>query len=90
MGGAQPDGMPRFQRATDDLGVASEHYAMFLRLVPAVIEDYDQRRAAAIEAARIYERGLKLKSKAAAEQDAKDWLARVQEDVAAQFDMGRG
>lgn len=81
--------MPRFTRSHEELGVERAHYRMFLPLVPAVIDDYDQRRAAAIEAARIYERALKQKSKAAAEQDARDWLARVQEEVAAQPGMGR-
>ncbi|HRD74663.1 MAG TPA: hypothetical protein PK264_01805 [Hyphomicrobiaceae bacterium] len=81
--------MPRFQRNTDDLGVTEEHYRMFRSLVPDIIGDMDQKRAAAIEAAKIYERALKRGSRAAAEQAARDWLAELQEQVGAQHGMGR-
>lgn len=81
--------MPRFVRNTESLDVAEENYRRFRSLVPDVITDFDQRRDAAIEAARIYERELKRGSRDAAEQAAKDWLMELQEQVGAQPDMGR-
>ena len=81
--------MPRFVRNIDSLGVSEENYRYFRGLVPAIITDFDQKRAAAIEAAKIFERELKRGSRDAAEQKAKDWLAELQELVGEQSGMGR-